>query len=545
MWFGDLVTMRWWDDLWLNESFAEYVSTRCQAEATRWRTAWTTFSSAEKSWAYRQDQLATTHPVVADIRDLEDVEVNFDGITYAKGASVLKQLVHWVGTEAFDEGLRSYFRKNAWGNTTLRDLLAELEATSGRDLDEWARSWLQQAGVTTLRPQIEAGPDGVVRSLAVVQEAPPEHPVLRPHRLVVGGYDLVDGTLQRTRRVELDVAGARTAVPEFAGAPRPALLLVNDDDLAYAKIRLDETSLATAVEHVGSFADALPRSLVWSAAWDMTRDGELAARSFADLVLKNLDSVDDPSVAQTLLRQLATAVTFYVARQHRAAAREQAAGALLTLLEDAPAGSDRQLLLARSFAAHATTADQVGVLGEVLSGARTLPGLAVDTEMRWSLLTALVAAGAAGESDIAAELERDDTASGRVHAAAARAAVPTPQAKAEAWKLVVEQGELPNAVQGAVIGGFGRVRDEALLEPYVEPYFDALVPVWQSRTNEMASQIVEGLYPVQLASKELVERTQRWLDEADAEPALRRLVTEGRDTAARAVRAQERDAAEA
>jgi aminopeptidase N len=545
MWFGDLVTMRWWDDLWLNESFAEYVSTRCQADATRWSTAWTTFSSSEKSWAYRQDQLATTHPVVADIRDLEDVEVNFDGITYAKGASVLKQLVHYVGTEAFDEGLRRYFRKNAWGNTTLRDLFAELEATSGRDLDEWARLWLQQAGVTTLRPEIEAGPDGVVQALAVVQEAPSGHPVLRPHRLVVGGYDLVDGRLQRTRRVELDVAGARTEVAEFAGGPRPALLLVNDDDLAYAKIRLDDVSLATAVEHLGSFADALPRSLVWSAAWDMTRDGELGARSFADLVVKNLDSVDDPSVAQTLLRQLASTVAFYVAPQHRAASRERAADGLLALLEAAPAGSDRQLLLARSFAAHAVTPAQVAVLDKLLSGARTLPGFAVDTEMRWSLLTALVAAGAAGESEIAAELERDDTASGRVHAAAARAAVPTGQAKAEAWKLVVEQGELPNAVQGAVIGGFGRVHDETLLEPYVEPYFEALVPVWQSRTNEMANQIVEGLYPVQLASTKLVERTQRWLDGTDAEPALKRLVTEGRDTAARAVRAQERDAADA
>ena len=221
MWFGDLVTMRWWDDLWLNESFAEYASTRCQAEATRWATAWTTFSSAEKSWAYRQDQLATTHPVVADIRDLEDVEVNFDGITYAKGASVLKQLVHYVGREAFDEGLRRYFRKNAWGNTTLRDLLAELEATSGRDLDTWARLWLQQAGVTTLRPEITTGPDGAVTALAVVQQAPAEHPALRPHRLAVGGYDLVDGRLERTRRVELDVAGDRTDVPDFTGAPAP------------------------------------------------------------------------------------------------------------------------------------------------------------------------------------------------------------------------------------------------------------------------------------------------------------------------------------
>jgi aminopeptidase N len=362
---------------------------------------------------------------------------------------------------------------------------------------------------------------------------------------VVGGYDLVDGQLQRTKRVELDVAGERTPVEGFTGERRPALLLVNDDDLAYAKIRLDEASLSTAVEHLGSFADALPRSLIWSAAWDMTRDGELGARAFVDLVTGNLDSVDDPSVAQTLLRQVASALTFYVAPKHRVATRERAAGALLRLLEAAPAGSDRQLLLARSFAAHAASPEQVGVLGELLSGGRTIDGLAVDTEMRWSLLTSLVAAGAAGESEIAAELERDDTASGRVHAAAARAAVPTPQAKAEAWKLVVEQGELPNTVQGAVIGGFGRVNDDTLLEPYVEPYFEALVPVWQSRTSEMASQIVEGLYPAQLATPALVERTQRWLDETDAEPALKRLVTEGRDTAARAVRGQERDAADA
>ena len=339
------------------------------------------------------------------------------------------------------------------------------------------------------------------------------------------------------------MAGDRTDVPDFAGAARPALLLVNDDDLAYAKIRLDEQSLATAIEHLGAFADALPRSLVWSAAWDMTRDGELGARSFADLVLGNFASVDDPSVAQTLLRQLASALAFYVAPQHRRDARASAADRLLRLLETAAPGSDAQLILARSFAAHAVTPEQVSTVGALLSGERSIEGLAVDTDMRWSLLTAVVAAGAAGEREIGAELERDATASGQVHAAAARAAVPTPQAKAEAWKLVVEQGELPNEVQGAVIGGFGRVHDEALLEPYVEPYFEALTTVWKTRTNEMASQIVVGLYPTQLASPALLERTERWLADA-TEPALKRLVVEGRDGVARALRAQDRDAAD-
>ncbi len=543
MWFGDLVTMRWWDDLWLNESFAEYASTRCQAEATRWTTAWTTFCSAEKSWAYRQDQLASTHPIVADIRDLADVEVNFDGITYAKGASVLKQLVHWVGTDAFDEGLRRYFRAHEWGNTTLADLLAQLEATSGRDLDAWAREWLQTAGVVTLRPHVEVDADGVVTAVTIGQEAPAEHPALRSHRLAIGAYDVVDGRLRRTRRVELDVAGAATPVPELVGSARPDLLLVNDDDLAYAKIRLDGRSLETAVGHLADFEESLPRTLVWGAAWDMTRDAETGPREFVDLVLGNIDSVDDPSVAQTLLRQLASTLLFYVAPENRRETTASAADRLLALLEGARAGGDAQLLYARSFAAHATTAGQLARLRGLLDGSAPVPGLAVDTDMRWTLLTALVAGGVLDEQDVVLELDRDDTASGRVHAAAARAAVPTPAAKAEAWQLVVETGDLPNAVQAAVIGGFGRAADTTLLEPYVGPYFDTLERVWKERTSEMATQIVVGLYPTVLAGPDLLRRTEEWLAVPDREPSLRRLVVESRDGVARALAAHERDRA--
>ncbi|HYA52122.1 MAG TPA: aminopeptidase N, partial [Streptosporangiaceae bacterium] len=385
MWFGDLVTMRWWDDLWLNESFAEYISTRCQTEATRWTKAWTTFSSAEKSWAYRQDQLSSTHPIVSDIHDLEDVEVNFDGITYAKGAAVIKQLVHWVGQEAFDAGMRAYFRTYAWGNTTLADLLAELSATSGRDLGAWARDWLQTAGVTTLRPSIEAAGGGFA-SVTIVQEAAPEHPLLRSHRLAVGCYDLLDGRLRRTARVELDVAGERTPVPELAGRPRPDLLLVNDDDLAYAKIRLDPASLATATTHLSDFEDSLAATLVWGATWDMTRDAEMPARQFVDQVTRNIAGVGDPSVTQTLLRQLAAALEMYVAPEHREETLATAAARLLSLLRTAEPGSDLQLLLARSFAAHAGTRELIAVVRGLLDGTGPLDGLAVDTEMRWTLL---------------------------------------------------------------------------------------------------------------------------------------------------------------
>ena len=542
MWFGDLVTMRWWDDLWLNESFAEFVSTLALVEATRWRQAWTTFSSVEKSWAYRQDQLSSTHPIVADIRDLEDVEVNFDGITYAKGASVLKQLVAWVGRDEFVAGVRHYFRRHAWGNTELADLLAELEATSGRDLTAWSRLWLEEAGVTTLRPHLEVDGDGRVVAASVLQEVPESHPLHRPHRVAIGGYDLDGDQLVRTTRVELDVAGERTDVPDLVGLARPDLLLVNDDDLAYAKVRLDEASLAVAVAHLGGFADSLPRSLVLAASWDMTRDAEMAPRDYVDLVLDNLAAESDSSVVMVLLRQLAATLRLYVAPEHRGDALRVAADRLWELARAAAPGSDTQLQLVKSAAGLSRSGSQLDAVAAQLDGDGALPGLTVDTDLRWELLVALVAGGRAGTAEIDAEVDRDDTATGRRAAAAARAAVPTLAAKTAAWHDVVESDELPNAVQASIISGFSRTDDVGLLEPFVEPYFDALVPTWTTRTNEMAQQVVVGLYPVMLASTALLARTDAFLAGLDSDhPALGRLVGESRDAVARALRAQERD----
>lgn len=549
MWFGDLVTMRWWDDLWLNESFAEYASTLATAEATAWTSAWTTFSSLEKSWAYRQDQLPSTHPIVADMRDLEDVEVNFDGITYAKGASVLKQLVAWVGQEEFFAGVRAYFDRHAWGNTQLRDLLTELEKTSGRDLSAWSALWLERAGVTLLRPDVEVDADGVITAFAVLQEVPDEHPVQRPHRLAIGGYDLDgdgdDARLVRTVRVELDVDGPRTEVPELVGTRRPALLLVNDDDLAYAKVRLDPHSLRTAVDHLDRFPGSLPRTLIWNAVWDATRDGETPARDFVELVLNNISHETDSSVVLVLLRQLTTALDLYVAAEHRDATAVAAADALLVLAQEAPAGSDQQLQLVKAFAARARTAEQLDAVTDLLDGRRTLDGLSVDTDLRWELLTALVAGGRAGDADVAAQQAADPTATGQRAAAAARAAVPTAEAKERAWDAVVRADDLPNALQAATIGGFGRVHDTALLLPWVEPYFADLERVWAQKTNEMAQNVVLGFYPTALGDDPRVDVlgvTDAWLDaHPDAPAALRRLVAESRDGVRRALLAQETD----
>ncbi|WP_433122037.1 aminopeptidase N [Arthrobacter koreensis] len=543
MWFGDLVTMRWWNDLWLNESFAEFMSALAAAEATEFKQAWTTFASMEKAWAYRQDQLPTTHPIVAEIRDLEDVQVNFDGITYAKGASVLKQLVAWVGQDKFMQGVREYFGKHSWGNTELTDLLSELEAASGRDLGEWSAQWLETAGVNTLRPVLETNDDGVITSFAVAQSAVAEYPTLRPHRLAIGFYTTADdGRLRRAHRVELDVDGELTQVPELAGQQRPDLVLLNDDDLAYAKIRLDDASWHLATRRLRDIAESLPRTLVWASAWDATRDGEIPARNYVELVLQNIASESDSSVVQVLLRQLATTLAFYVAPQDREPMTAAAADSLWDLARAAAPGSDSQLQFVKAFAAHAQTPDQLDAVAALLSGDLVLEDLEVGSDLRWELLTALVAGGRMGEPEIAAELERDATATGQLAAAGARAALPSAEAKAAAWDAIVVRSDLPNAAQRAAIGGFSRVHDTALLEPYSQRYFDSLREVWASRTHEIAQQIVVGLYPARLTTQETVDRTDAFLDSlGDEAPALRRLLLENRDGVVRALKAQAAD----
>ncbi|MGL5867335.1 MAG: aminopeptidase N [Dermatophilaceae bacterium] len=544
MWFGNLVTMQWWNDLWLNESFAEWASTTCQAEATRWTDAWTTFSTLEKEWAYRQDQLSTTHPVVAEIRDLQDVEVNFDGITYAKGASVLAQLVAYVGRAAFRDGLRAYFAAHAWGNTTLDDLLRELEATSGRDLRTWSMQWLETAGVTTLRPLLEVDDAGRIVTALIEQTLAPGCQTLRPHRLAIGLYQVRGGALVRTDRLELDLDGARTAVPALVGRTQPDLLLVNDDDLTYAKVRLDERSLATALAHPGGFASSLPRSLVLASAWDTTRDAEMGARAFVELVLVALRHESDSTLMRALVGRLQTAVFSYTAPAHRAATRFAARDQLWELAQAAGPGSDAQLQFVSAVAGLTAAGDDVTALRGLLTGSSAAPGLVVDFEMRWTLLTALAAAGAADAADIDAERAREDTATGRERAALARAARPTAEAKAAAWASAVEGDDLPNSIVDATAAGFARPGTPAeLLAPYIERYHAMLDEVHAKQSHALLESVVAGFYPLPVADATLAEATAAWLSShADAPASLRRLVVENRDPLVRALAAQERDA---
>ncbi|WP_314175217.1 aminopeptidase N [Streptomyces winkii] len=558
MWFGDLVTMEWWNDLWLNESFATYTSVACMAAApgSRWPHAWTSFANQMKTWAYRQDQLPSTHPIMAEIRDLDDVLVNFDGITYAKGASVLKQLVAYVGEDAFFSGVQRYFKRHEWGNTRLGDLLGALEETSGRDLTVWSKAWLETAGINVLRPEIATDDSGTVTSFAVRQTAPAlpagatGTSTLRPHRVAVGGYELKDGKLVRTESVELDVTGELTEVPQWVGRKRPSVVLLNDQDLAYAKVRLDAESLATVEAHIGDFEESLPRALCWASAWDMTRDGELPAREYLELVLSGIAKESDIGVVQSLQRQVKLALDLYADPQWREKGLMRWAEAALEQLRAAPPGGDHQLAWARAFASAARTDAQLALLEGLLDGTEPLEGLVVDTELRWALLQRLAATGRAGEKEIEAELARDATSAGERYAAMARAARPTAEAKAEAWASVVGSGAaeetgLPNAVQEAVIGGFLQTDQRELLAPYAEKYFAVVKDIWESRSHEMAQQIAIGLYPALQISQETLDATDAWLASAQPGAALRRLVTESRAGVERALRAQKADAAAA
>ncbi|MGJ9413105.1 aminopeptidase N [Aeromicrobium sp. CF4.19] len=539
MWFGDLVTMKWWDDLWLNESFAEWAAHYSSVEATRFTQAWTGFTNSRKNWAYRQDQLPSTHPIAADNHDLHAVEANFDGITYAKGASSLKQLVAWVGAEDFLAGLRAYFAKHAYGNTTLQDLLVELEQASGRELDSWAAEWLQTSGVNTLRARFETavpegGGDDAFTSFVVEQSAIDAYPTLRRHRIAIGLYDRVDGRLLRTGRVETDVRDGETEVTDLVGTRQPDLVLLNDDDLTYAKIRLDERSFATLLESIATFEESLPRALCWGSAWDMTRDAELDSADFVSLVLAGVGSETDLTAVGSLLRQGQSAVNLFTSEADRPALAERWVAGLKDLVESAEPGSDHQLALVRAFAAAATSPDDLQTL---LDGG--LQGLSVDTDLRWSLVTGLARIGAIDEDEIAAELASDRTISGQERAASARAIRPSAEAKEAAWQAVAVDSSTPNETRRQTAVAFQVSGQADVLEPFVDRYLELAETIIEDQGVWIGQVALVYLFPLANPSQSTLAKVDAWLGSTSATAAAKRYVSEGRDDLARALRAQQ------
>lgn len=544
MWFGDLVTMKWWDDLWLNESFAEWACYWCEAEATEFTDAWTGFANARKQTGYRADQLPSTHPIAADNVDLHAVEVNFDMITYAKGASVLKQLVAWVGIEPFLAGLRQYFKDHAFGNAEFPDLLAALEKASGRELDGWAQEWLQTAGVNTLASSSEVA-DGAYTSFRVLQSASPEQPTLRRHRLGLGLYDRVggeaEGRLVRRDYLEIDVEGAETEVPELVGVAQPDLLLLNDEDHAFAKIRLDERSLATVTAGLSKLDDSLARALVWSAAWDMTRDAEMAATDFVRLVLANIGAETDAWGVTRIPAYAALAVNSYSDPAGRAALKAEWETGLRDLLLAAEPGSDHQLTFVRSYAAAAHSESALADLAGLLDGSFGIEGLAVDQDLRWVLVTALAASGRFGDAEIDAELERDRTIAGQEKAAAARVSQPTAEAKEAGWRAIMDPGT-PNETSREMVFSIFRYGQDDVVAPYLERYLEAAETCVDTLGFHKASVVLEHGFPKALGSAELVQRVDDWLGDNEAPKGAVRYVQEGRADVVRALAAQARDA---
>ncbi|GAA3533203.1 aminopeptidase N [Aeromicrobium flavum] len=534
MWFGDLVTMKWWDDLWLNESFAEFAAHHSSVKATRFTDAWTGFTNNRKNWAYRQDQLPTTHPIAADNYDLHAVEANFDGITYAKGASALKQLVAWVGEEDFFAGLRSYFTKYAYGNTELTDLLAELSQASGRELDSWAAEWLQTSGVNTLRADFDVDDSGEFTRFEVEQTATQEYPTLRRHRIAIGLYERQGDQLVRVDRIETDIEGDRTAIDELVGRRRPDLILLNDDDLTYAKIRLDEGSFETLLSGIGHVAESLPRALCWGSAWDMTRDAELPSASFVDLVLAGVGTESDLTAVSSLLRQGQSAINLFTSDEKRPELARHWEQGVAELLAAAEAGSDHQLAFARALASAATSADR---LRQVLGG--SVEGLELDADLRWSLIRGLARLGDADEAEIDAELARDDTNQGRENAAGARALRPLAEAKAEAWRRVVEDASTPNETRRQIAASFQVPGQVEVLAPYVDRYLEMADTVIDEMGVWIGQNALIHLFPLANPTSEALAKVDAWLDATQAPAAARRYVMEGRDDLRRALKARE------
>ncbi|WP_027345401.1 aminopeptidase N [Hamadaea tsunoensis] len=543
MWFGDLVTMRWWDDLWLNESFAEWASHWANTEGTRFTDAWTTFLSIRKNWGYRQDQMSSTHPVYSEMPDVAAVEVNFDGITYAKGASVIKQLVAYVGIEPFTQGLRSYFAKHAWGNATFTDLLTELEAASGRELTDFADQWLKTAQVNTLTPVVEIGEDGAYASVKVLQSAPDSHPVLRTHRIGVGLFDLDGDRLVRRDVIEVDVTGPETEITALAGVKAADALVLNEGDHSYLKLRLDDRSMATVVRHIGGFASSLTRALCWAAAWDMVRDAELATRDYLTQVVSGLPTEDDVNLVTATLNQLRSALTFYADPQWAPTGWARLASTARETMIAAEPGSGFQLLWARAFIGAARSADELAELRGWLDGKGVPAGLTIAGELRWQLVQALAANGVLSRDEVEDEHAADQTASGDKEAATAVTLLPDPEAKAAAWAELTGDEEPANWRSRALLLGFQHPTQVELTQPYAQKFLDVAAEIWAKRDSEPAQEFLVLGYPALQVSDEMVAATEAWLAQ-DGHPApLRRLVGEGVDSVARALKARACDAA--
>ncbi|MDR2748911.1 MAG: aminopeptidase N [Bifidobacteriaceae bacterium] len=538
MWFGDLVTMKWWNDLWLNESFANFMSYYCCLNATHWTDAWVSYVMIEESWGMNQDQQSTTHPIVSDIKDLDDIRVNFDGITYAKGGAVLRQLVAYVGLKEFFNGVHSYLTKHSYSNATLSDLVAEIEDKSGKNLRSWSLSWLERAGVNTIKPTIGISGKKITK-FVLRQTATKQHPTLRPHRLRLGFYNSIDGKLVRTQYIDVDIDGPSTHIYEVDGMLMPDLLVINDDDLTYSKIRFDKKSFSTIKSKLKTVEDPMARAIIITTLWDMVKDSELSASQFIDIVLPVIEIETSHSILSVTLAFIGKAIDFYVKRDLKEKYDECFTAFLFECLQKAEEGTSKQLNLISNYAARANSKKDGENLKDIISGKLKIPGLEIDQDLRWKLVIGQIRTGVAKRADIENELETDKTAKGELLATFAESAIPSEKHKDDIFDQILNRTDLSNYALEYKISGFLDVPEASVLEKYVDKYYKSISNIWEKRDFTTASTIVTGLYPSILANEKLLEKGKDWLRNNFNKPdALKRLVKENIDATARAVKVQ-------
>ncbi|MEU4045261.1 aminopeptidase N [Streptomyces antibioticus] len=531
MWFGDLVTLRWWDDIWLNESFAEYMGYQTLTEATRFTDTWTDFGVVRKAWGYDADQRPSTHPVAPEaVPDTASALLNFDGISYAKGASALRQLVTWLGEKDFLAGINTHFARHRFGNATLADFIDSLATTTERDVHAWADTWLRTTGVDTLIPVVTG--TGSEHALTV------EHHGTRPHRIAVGLYDtdLADddspARLTPRERLHLDV-------PQSAPQPlgkRPALLLLNDGDLTYAKIRFDSRSFDTVRACLSALPDPLTRAVVWNALRDAVRDGELAPADYLDIARAHLPRETDLALVQGVLAFAGTQIAGrYVGPDQRPAALATLGSLCRDLIRRTEDGDHPglRLIAVRHFidvAAHPETITAWLTEGTVPGGPE------LDPDLRWRVLARLAVLGATDEDAIAAELDRDPSATGQEGAARCRAALPTEAAKEKAWAAMFASDDLSNYLFTATAQGFWQPEQADLTRPYVARFYEDAVALAARRGPAIADAAGRWAFPAHAVDTDTLHLGENCLRDADLTPALRRKLVDQLDDLARALK---------
>jgi aminopeptidase N len=524
MWFGDLVTMRWWDDLWLNESFAEYMAYRVLTGGGEFPDAWVEFSIVRKLWGYAAERAPSTHPVAGSpAPDAHSALQNFDGISYAKGASVLRQLIAHLGDEAFVAGVTAYLRDHAFGNGELAEFLAAMSAAAGRDLTAWSRAWLETAGADTIGTELGGW---------VVRTPPTQWPADRPHTFDVAGF--TDG--EEVFRVPVTVTQDRTQVPALAEAPSAKVVVPNASDLTWATVDLAPATLGALAGQLGRVPDDGARAVVWTALLGGVARGGVDPRLALDVFTAEAPQETNDSVLSRVAAALVDRVIpCFLPVDGRESALGRVAGVAVRVLREAEGGSARALVAARLLAR--TTSDE-DRLRAWLAGRHLPSGLEGDRDFRWLVVRNLAAQGLLDEDGIETVRREDDTLSGRLAALGARAAIPEVSSKGWAWTELTRNRAVSNYESLALAGGFWQAPDPTLVGGYVDQVPDAVARMAAWMGDDALERTVKAFFPRTMVSRETAAMAERAMAREDVGPSVRRALADQAHELAEALRSR-------